>query len=175
MGARDHHWNHNERNRVIQYVSTNGDGTGTIDMNLQNVTPTHYFVEPADNEIYVLERMLVVIIDSAFTNANTYGAVTLATGISITLENGDGETLVDFTPVNLTKTVHWTHLAGVDVDVSDSGGDDGLSIRWTFTKGGEPLIIDGSQDEFLRVTCNDDMRGLVEHRMTVQGFKKTLD
>jgi hypothetical protein len=55
-----------------------------------------------------------------------------------------------------------------------SDGNVAAAVRFTFTKGtdGEPLKIDGRLGHILALIQRDDLSGLVEHHVTVQGHQQ---
>ena len=160
------------KDHIYQLLSTNGDGTGTIELN-QNAA-ADYFVRPSLTEKYVLRRLLVWEIDGSFTNAAGYGAGSaLSVGIGITVENGN-EVIKNYTPARMKTTYEWSLLAGVDNTAVFSGGDDAHLVRWSFHKGGGDVVLDGSKGEFLKVSYGDAMDFMTSIRIEVQGFKKSV-
>jgi hypothetical protein len=159
----------NVSRHVFQLISSDGKGGGTVDLN-QNAAADYYFI-PDPNEKIRLERMNVFEVDGSFTNAAGYGAGTaLTNGIGITVENADG-VLKNYTPVRIKTTYEWALLAGVDSTFVGGAGSDPHMVRWTFAKGGGPILLDGSKGEFLRVSFGDAMDFLTLSKIMVQGHR----
>ena len=160
------------KDHIYQLVSTNGDGTGTVDLKIN--AATDYFVRPGPLEKFVLRRMNLWEVDGSFTDAAGYGAGSaLSVGISITVENGT-EVIKNYTPVRIKTTYEWSLLAGIDNTAVFSGGDDAHVVRWTFGRGGGNITLDGSKGEFLRVSYGDAMDFMTFVRIQVQGYKKSV-
>ena len=161
------------QNAIFQYLSTGGDGTGTTSTNADgDPTPVEFSIEPPAGETYLLSRMNVEVIDANFNNANLYGAITLANGMSIQVVNGAGAVLKDFTPINIKRSHDWVLLAGVDSVVIGGATSDALKVRWTFKNGYDFLMLNGDNGEKLVLTVSDDMTGLDDQLMMMQGYKR---
>lgn len=160
-------------NAIFQYLSANGDGTGATSQNVDGSSAAVEFsIEPPAGESYILKRMNVEAIDGNFNNANLYGTITLANGMSIHIENGAGDVLVDFTPINIKRTHDWALLAGVDSFVIGGATSDALKVRWTFMRGWDDMHLNGDNGEKLVLTVNDLMTGLDDQLVMVQGYKR---
>jgi hypothetical protein len=160
------------KDHIFQLVSSNGDGTGTVDLNQSSAAD--YYVRPGLKEKYVLRRMNVWEVDQAFTTATNYGAGSaLTNGIGITVENGN-EIIKNYTPVTIKTTFEWGLLAGVDSSPLFGAGEDAHLVRWTFNKGGGNIVLDGSKGEFLKVSYGDAMNFMTSIRIQVQGYKKSV-
>jgi len=49
---------------IYRYMDTNGDGTGTKSAVGNYVTPTRFFIQPPDGEVYHLKRAMISVRDS---------------------------------------------------------------------------------------------------------------
>ena len=164
--------------RIEQFLSTNGDGTGTIEMsddfsNASGATgKTRFYIQPPEDEKYFLERMLVVIRDAQGISVEKYGAIAggLTNGIRLDIRS-QGKIVDDPLGGQTIQTnVDWARYSGVDVEDKTWGtGDDFISVRWTWGAGAGPVELDGRSAMRLTVTCEDDMSGLVSQTMFVQG------
>lgn len=156
--------------RIDQLLDSVGNGTGTTE---QATTADEYMFKPTVNVI--LERMLVGIEDDAKFAAEKYGGIAaLSNGILITVKDSGDNVVHTFTPKAITKTWEWGLISGSDVTPSDyTTGNDRVLIRWTFSKAGRPLVIDGVKGDYLSVNVQDDLTALVSQIMQVQGFKRS--
>lgn len=160
------------KDQIFQLFSTNGDGTGTVELN-QNAA-ADYFIRPGLLEKFVIKRMNLWEIDGSFTDAAGYGAGSaLSVGIGITVEDGN-EIIKNYTPVKFKTTYEWSLLAGVDNTAVFSGGDDAHVVRWSLFKGGGNIVLDGSKGEFMRLSYGDAMDFMTFIRVMVQGYKKSV-
>jgi hypothetical protein len=164
----------NPADAVYQLLSTVGDGTGTTSMNVDGTTPVKFFIQPPANEKYTLQRMNVEAIDGNFNNAALYGTVTLTIGMRIYVEN-DGGIIKEYTDGFTIKRNHdWALLSGVDAPAIGGAGSDALLVRWTFKNGCTNITLDGSNNERLVVEVADDMTGLDDQLIQVQGCRKAI-
>jgi hypothetical protein len=53
-------------------------------------------------------------------------------------------------------------------------GNDIITVRWTFTKGGDVITLDGNKGEFMQVNVQDTLAGLVSHIIQVQGMSRWI-
>ncbi len=159
---------------LYRFLDLNGDGTGAKDVALNHAAAqTPIFIKPPAGVVYVLSRMMVSIIAAGQVAAAKYGDLSaLTNGIEVKLER-DGDVLVDFTDGLPVKTnSDWGKLC---FDVATSGvgpGDTYVLARWTFTKAGKPLYLDGDRDDRLVVYQHDNLAGLTEQTYQVQGYTK---
>ena len=64
--------------------------------------------------------------------------------------------------------------AGIDSQGISTDGLVAAAVRWTFSKGtGEKLEVDGTKGEFLALLQQDDLSGLDEHHVAIQGNYKS--
>jgi hypothetical protein len=137
---------------------------------------TDYVIEPPEDEVWDVHRLLVMIEDAGAFDAAKYGnAIDLTNGITLQIENAAGvinQIIPTYHPVK--ANADWGEWC-YDVDVKSWGtGNEVMLVRWTFAKGGTTIKLSGKRGEKLVVTLNDDFTGLVEHHMTVQGNKYTV-
>lgn len=160
---------------VYQLLSTNGDGTGTVSMNVDgSSTPVKFFIQPPVTEKYILKRMNVEVIDSNFNDALKYGGLTLSSGMRVYVENDSGIIKEYTTGFTIKRNFDWALFAGVDVPILSAPVTDALIIRWSFAKGCSDIILDGSNTERLVVEVQDLMTGLDDQLIMVQGCRKIL-
>ena len=156
--------------RIDQLLDSVGDGDGTTE---QAAAANEYFVKPPAGEVYVLERMLIYMLSAARIDPGEYGDQSaLTNGIKITVKDESGGVIHDFTPNPIKVNGHWSLLAGSDVvQAAYQAGADERMIRWTFTKGGYSLVLNGDKGEYLSVNIRDTLVNLTSHLMQVQGYK----
>ena len=136
-------------------------GGGAVDAKYTATEPTY------------LSRLIVYIEDTAGFSAIEYGdmGVVLSTGIiayikrsGVAKENINGD-------IPVISNAGWSHLC-FDADFLDyGGGNEALTVRWSFDKSGTPIILNEG-DEF-GLTLNDNFTqsgGLIHHYFTLQGY-----
>lgn len=160
---------------VYQLLSTIGDGTGTVSMNVDGSGPSvKFFIQPPLTEKYILKRMTVEAIDGNFNNALLYGTLTLANGMDIYIENDSGIIKRFTNEFKIKRTHDWALLAGIDSVSIGAAVSDPFLVRWTFMRGCSDIILDGSNTERLVVEVRDLMTGLDDQLIMVQGCRKVL-
>lgn len=142
--------------------NANGDYSGA--------DSTVFFYAPPVGEVHGISRMIVTIQDAGAPDAGLYGNnISLTEGISVAIMNTNGDTVSLLTPEPILANARWGTYCH-DVTNHDFGsGDDVVTIRWTFTKAGRPLIVDGSLGEYFVIFLKDDFSGLNNHYFHLQG------
>jgi hypothetical protein len=158
--------------RIDQLLDSTGDGTGTTE---QATTADEYMYKPGAGVVAILERVLIGIEDNAKFAAEKYaGIAALANGITFTIKDSNDDVIHTFNPQPIKKTWHYGLLAGSDELPSEyTTGNDRTLIRWTLTKGGYPVILNGDEGEYLSCNIPDSLATLVSQIMQVQGYKAT--
>jgi len=157
--------------RIDRYLCTNGDGTGT-----KSATGDYsgaeeiFFIQPAAGEIFLLERLIVYVVDVGAFDADKYGNdITLTNGIVLREKDDDG-VIADITDGLPIKTnSHWARNCYDVAHYSYGTGNETLAARWTFSKAGSPIRLAGDENNRLEIVLHDKLDGLVEHTFLVQG------
>lgn len=139
-------------------------GLGSID----------FCIQPEEDEMFAVYRLLGSIKDQGSFDSGSYGnGIALTNGITLKItENGF---TIFLTPLPIITITDWGRYC-YDVDPLNFGsGAEYANFRWTFTKGGGPLWLDGRKDQKLCLTFNDDFSGLIEHVFLFQGRKYPVD
>ena len=159
---------------IFQFLSKNGDGSGVTSQAVNGSgAPEEFYIQPPEDEVYVLKRMNLEAIDSAFTNATNYGAIsTLAVGITVRVLDSDNNVVKDFTPIPIKRSHDWGLLSGVDATALGGAGSDALLVRWTFARGYGDIILDGGLGHRFVLSVNDDLTGLDDQLAMVQGYSR---
>lgn len=160
------------RVQLSQYLSDAGDGTGVIDGSVDYSAGLKiFYIQPPSGAVYVLETFLVVIKDSQSFDPDNYGRnLTLTNGIIMRKED-DSSTIVDFTTNHKIFTnLDWAIIATPSGTTFDSG-DAILGAEMNFrSRFGQPLKLDGDNNERLEIVLNDDFSPLNGHFFQTQGY-----
>ena len=146
---------------------------------------TDFCITAKPGEFLLLERMLVTVRDEGSFDSGFYGnSIVLTNGIRLLNGFKDSENNIvetfDITEGLPIKTNPDWGAYCYDVTPSSYGqGDETLNVRWTFSKMGRPVILDGDakyQDqtglrEFACIRLNDDFTGLKGHYFQIQGVR----
>lgn len=145
------------------FLDTVGDGSGSINMNVNgSSTPVYFKVTAGVRETILVNRLLLHLGDAGVLDAGKYGnSIVLTNGIEVgVLRAGEVQ-------LNLTKghpIITNADWAAFCYDVNDLGfglGDNFLAVRWTFTKDGEAIRLDEGDSFFIKIS--DDLTGLTAH------------
>jgi len=152
-----------------RFLTTNGDGTGTVNANLDfSGAPVDFFIQPAVNETLIINQATVHIADTGPVDAGFYGnGIVLANGIEILLTQGP-IVLLDITAsFKIFTNGDWAQYA-FEANTTDFGaGINYVHVLFTFAGiTAKPRIF---QNQQLRIRLNDDFTGLVTHSFLVQG------
>jgi hypothetical protein len=164
-----------------RYLDTNGDGTGT-----KNVIGTYpggiqFYVQPAEDEKLVINRLIVFIEDGVVGgfDPTAYGdRGTLDSGIAVQVMDSSDTILLDLTDgLPITSNGQWQRVC-FDVSTLDNNTNMTLAVRWTFDKSvpggygrvGETPIVLQNRQKFV-ITVYDDFSDLIDHTFLVQGVQ----
>lgn len=168
-----------------RHLDTVGDGTGSrlATGDYSGGGGTDFLIKPAPNQVLHIHRLLVFFEASAIA-ADAYGAVAagaLTNGIQIMVRN-DNEVLMDITDSHgITTSATWAHFCYDAQALAWGAGNEFLMARWTFARGGSPLIIRGDDvnavapngERFL-LHLEDSFEHLVDQRFIVQGQSEII-
>lgn len=156
---------------LIRFLDTVGDGSGTKNaIGNYSVTPGVFFIQPATGVKYVLTQFTFHYSDSGGFSGAVYGsaAAALTNGIllqatvnGVTYDLLDGLTIKDNDGVlHAFSNSELTQYAGA-----------GASMTASFTAGlfETALVLNGTTNDKLFVTCRDDMTFLTDQYFTVRG------
>lgn len=168
---------HEHTDLLYQYLSSNGDGTGTINLNGNYAgAPAQFYIAPPAGKVFHIERILVCLEDTNGFSASEYGNTggPLTNGATLQKRVGATTVAIDFTSGYPVKTnTGWASFC-YDTDLKTwGGGNELLVVRWTFGRTGGSLRLDGDAvggPDRLTVILNDDLTGLVGHMFQVQGY-----
>lgn len=143
----------------------------TVNMNVNGSlgSPISFKVQPPTGERWQFTRILPTMLDSAPATMDDgkFGALTaLTNGVVV-------RTYVDGVFRTLT---HWHKNNDLKEDMYDltyspnaPAGQSGLSARWTFTKAEFAPDLVGSNGDYIEVLIQDDLTGLDEFKIKIQG------
>lgn len=155
-------------NFFCRFLDTNGDGSGTVQaIGDFSGASVDFFITPPENIRFDINRILIQIVDMGPVDAGSYGnGITLTNGISFLLL--DGSTVLQDFMVGLPVLTNgdWGRFAFDIIDTSFGTGENYVSARWTFTRGGGPIKLNNLS---FAARLNDDFSGLVAHTFLVQG------
>jgi hypothetical protein len=155
-----------------RYLDTVGDGSGTYNAIGDYGGGQVFKLAPGADEVMSVARMIVSIRDSGAMSAEKYGFLNeLSTGVTVGVYDNDGLLfLLTDADEPITSNAMWGGYC-YDVDLKTFGsGDEFLLVRWTFARFGAPIVLQGAYGQYLGVTLNDDMTGLVEQTFLGQGI-----
>lgn len=158
---------------IFRYLDDVGDGSGVINANGDYSASQGIFrIAPAAGQIFRISRMIVMVEDTSGFTPVEYGntASALTNGIQVRCHNGVS-TVCDFTNSHPIKfNGDWAGRC-YDADLKTWGSsNEMLVVRWTFTKGGQFVRIDGDANEEFQVVLDDDLSGLINHTFYINGY-----
>lgn len=154
-----------------RFLDTAGDGTGT-----KNATgdflasATDFKLTPGPGQQFQINRICIQIEDVGNINSGKYGNLpALTNGILLLVLNGlniDTD-LMDGIPVFTNG--NWSRCC-YDFSITEFGGGamNYVNARWTFARGGAPVILPAGLSLAMRL--NDNFAGLNSHTFCAQGL-----
>lgn len=134
-----------------------------------SVAPAEFKLAPPADEIWNVARMILFVQDSGSFDAELWGnGITMVNGIEFIVREKGVPSVLRGEIVRTTG-----ELASIMHDVNHHSfgiGDEFITARLTFTKYGNPIILDGSFGDKISVFINDDLTGLTVQNATFQGY-----
>lgn len=154
-----------------RFLDTVGNGSGTKNaIGNYSAVVTDFLISPDIDTKIRLARLIIQIEDVGGFNAAGYGAMNALTNGITVLHFVAGELFADYTDGIVIKTNgHWGRYC-FDLSITDFGGNNEnyVDARWSFFKGGMPLIL--LPADSLTVRLNDNFNALVSHTFIAQGL-----
>ena len=160
-------------NNLYELLSTAGDGTGTVNAIGDYSTPDDFYIQPPVGKLYEINRMIVHIQSASNLKQLGYGSLSaLTVGISVIVGHGSTGVLEKMLNSHAIKSNdNWAGQC-FDTEAMDygTGVPKAIAVRWTFSKSGSPIWLNGNNANKLIARLSDDMTGLTEHHFHVQGI-----
>lgn len=133
---------------------------------------TAFILKPKPGEVFMVARMIVSVKDTGSFDSGSYGnGVALVNGLTSFFRQDGVDVLPAFDPQFPIKTnVDWAAVCYDARPDSYGSGDEQLVARFTFTKYGKFVRLDGSTGDEFVIYCNDDMSPLVRQLFLMQGY-----
>jgi hypothetical protein len=156
---------------LYQYADETGDGTGNYNMAVDgSTTPVTFKVSPPADRIYRIARIIVGVRDAGTFDSGGWGALggtPLANGFVANVKWSGAVIPLTVQPI---KSHFDMSVMCHDLEHHDWGsGDEFATFRFTFTKAGQYIWLDGDADDEIQFIVNDDVTDLVDQRISVQG------
>ena len=157
----------------LNQTGSGGDGQSQMNVN-GSVTPVTFYYKPAAGTVFRVARLIMSMQDTSGFSAGEYGNLgsALSTGCDLKHVDDTG-TITDFTGnYGIYTNADWGFYC-YDVDLKTWGvGDEFLMARMTFTKMGQYIRLDGddANNGLIEFVVNDDLTGLTDHRILLQGY-----
>ena len=160
---------------VLRGLDTVGDGSGTKDfIGNYSVTPTQAKIKPELYQVFILTEFIVQYSDAGKFQQGVYGslATALPNGIIIGAYDKNDNlifSLSNGTPIKTNDI--WLH-EGYHVALQEWGTATTTTLTATFdaVAFGTNFALNGRNQEYLKVTLQDDFTGLIDQNFLVKGF-----
>lgn len=156
---------------VAQYLK---DGSAS-NMNVDGGTPKLYLIQPASSDVMVITKFVLQLFDAGAFAWGTFGFITaLGNGCLFAIKDDNG---VIFDLLNAEKLQTNQNLDSelgcLDIVIS-TPPDMMLSVEFDTKKVfGEPIILDGANNQRLVFTIQDNLTALTDFRIKAFGYKYT--
>ena len=153
-----------------QFFDTIGDGSGSVDMNVDgSTTPVLFTIKPDPDKDIIINRIVLFLSDSQI-QLKRFGFVPeLTVGFEVDLfQAGETTDVIPFATTNM-NLIQFAGGNEGQFDNIDASNNDALLV--TFNLGVDVRIVAGTLDE-LQARVNDDLTGLEE--FTALGLGKKL-
>lgn len=140
-----------------------------------SVTPENFYIKPPVGIMYELHRVLILIRDNNNMSSNEYISTgPLTVGINFEVRTNGMVSIANSIPIK--RINDYGSYAGIDVRPFDNElFPNAFGVRWTFSKAGDPLFLNGDNEEGIYVVLNDDFTSLTAHTALMQGVIHNTD
>lgn len=160
---------------IFRPLSDDGTLGGLRNMNVDgSVTPQEFYVSPDPNTQFVITGLSVRVTDSGNPAFDDYGNVDgpLTNGVSFFVDMGGME--IQLTP-NIKRNIDWLEF-GPEISIEQFSN----SIRFinytiSINSFSDGIILDSTNSERFGCRINDDLTGLVDHEIGIQGHLLRLN
>lgn len=130
-------------------------------------SPISFKIQPPSDERWQMTRLLITMLDASAMDDGKFGGITaLANGVIVRQsENSVFRTLTTWQSNSNMKD----DMYDITYSAKAPAGEFGLSGRWTFTRAQFVVDLDGTTGDFLEVLIQDDLTGLLNFGIKVQG------
>lgn len=130
--------------------------------------------EYSQSEEWLFSRINIVIVDAGITATGFGGLSALANGLSFLITDESGNEIENFYPIGtINENYEWSMLAGSDVDLTATQGDDMLIIRFSVFRAGGIMRI--APNHKVRMILRDNLTGLSRFEAQVQGVLNNIN
>jgi len=167
------------KERITQYLSSNGDGTGTVSWNGNYASAEGIgYIQPPAGAVYRIEAIMICVEDTDGMTLNDYGTITsgISNGVQLRIQNDSGtlKFLTGSTLLPVKKNLGWGSLAGAGgfqwVDTG-TGDPEAIFVTLDYSRlSGQALRLVGDDNERLEAVFNDNLSGLLNHTFFVYGY-----
>jgi hypothetical protein len=161
------------KSNLYQFLSLDSSGVSNS-MNVDGTTPVLYKYQAPPGKKVWLTRLIIHIADNAAFSGEEYGGgAGLTNGIEIftAAESTPTTPILQFTPLPIKTNVDWgRYCYDIAYQAWSNVNNRSMQGRWTFAKSGSIPVIDGDNLEFLGTYVRDDLSGLVDHTLMLQGY-----
>tara|TARA_X000001388_G_scaffold65437_2_gene51925 strand:- start:8505 stop:9032 length:528 start_codon:yes stop_codon:yes gene_type:complete len=157
-----------------RFLDKTGKGTGDTNMNedYSGGGGQEFKLTPDAGQVVRIERLIITIMDGTIV-ADQYGGIggALSNGVNVFLRNGAGETFDMLNGEAIKMNGQWPGVTH-DYSLGDYGSPTNkfIAFRWAFENHfGAPVMLRGDLGEELVFKFEDDVSGLIMHRVMADG------
>lgn len=134
-----------------------------------SVTPQVFTMKPRGTENIDITRLLVQMIDGTAMDDGKFGGLSaLTNGVHIRRNIDNGSSYQTLAIWRSNKDLK-EDMFNVEYSDKAPAGQFGLNGRWTLLESGAILNLDASNDEFMELVVQDDLTGLIDFQVKMQG------
>lgn len=162
----EHRPKNDENNNYINEYLKNGGNNNMVGDYSSEVTCFCYTATKKTK----ISRMIIYIEDAGTINFNTYGGLSeLTNGVRVYYkQQPNGKTNYLDAGYSIKTNGNWAKMC-YDIEIKAIGsGNSEFSARWTFAASGTTIYLNVGGE--IGVELNDNLTGLIEHKIIVQGF-----
>ena len=157
---------------LIQYLSTNGDGSGTVNA-VGNYSGAEkiFYIQPPKGTVYIISELLIHLADSTNFSIGGFGSrAALVNGVTVRARR-NGVQLLDITGGQPIKTnPHLTHLTSRYALLDFPGGGNSITVAFHRDDFGVDLTLNGDLKDTLEAVLHDDFSSQDDFHFIAHGY-----
>lgn len=142
-----------------------------------SVATCSFYLKPPKNYLYEIYRVCILVRDNIPMNSEKYiSSGPLTNGILVLAGSDNSPFVGKVTEIPIKRISDFASYVGVDVTPMDYvNNPNSFAVRWTFTKGGGPLWLNGDDGDRVEIILNDNFSSLIGHTALYQGVIHKID
>ena len=145
------------------------DSSGSNELNINGSTPVEFNVVPNTGKIYVVQTLVLTIIDTGIKFNKFGGIAALSNGVKIEFQEG-GNSIIGLAESPFVRNSQF-YEGGLSPEIQTEETDIFIAMFNFAVQAGTTLELADARSDFVRVTVQDNLTSLSNFKMIVHGYE----